>query len=119
MRQVKAIIYLAGRDGTVVISAVGGHPMSLYLVSCEFSSESEGYSKSKEQLEVLGAVQILSHTWLVKHHQGKAKKLTDFLHPYLDNGDRLLVQEVTKEAIGRNLLIGDSALRDLLGSARG
>ena len=93
--------------------------MSLYLVSCEFSSGSKGYPGFKEQLEVLGAVQILSHTWLVKHHQGKAKKLADFLHPFLENGDRWLVQEVTKEAIGTNLLIDDSKLLDLLGSATG
>jgi hypothetical protein len=31
----------------------------------------------------------------------------------------LLVQEVAKEAIGTNLLIDDSAFRDLLGSATG
>ena len=93
--------------------------MSLYLVSCEFSSGNEEYPKFKEQLEVLGAVKILSHTWLVKHHQGKAKKLADFLHPFLENGDRWLVQEVTKEAIGTNLLIDDSKLLDLLGSATG
>jgi hypothetical protein len=68
--------------------------MSLYLVSCEFSSGSEGYEKFNEQLGVLRAVQILNRTWLVKHTQGKAKKLRDFLNPYLDNGDRLLVQEV-------------------------
>jgi hypothetical protein len=92
--------------------------MSLYLVSCEFSSGSEGYPEFKEQLEVLGAVQILSRTWLVKHHQGKAKKLADFLHPFLENGDRLLVQEATKEAIGINLLVADSKLLDLLGIAR-
>ena len=92
--------------------------MSLYLVSCEFSSGSKGYPGFKEQLEVLGAVQILSHTWVVKHHQGKARKLTDFLHPYLENRDRLLVQEVTREAIGINLLIDDSRLIDLLGIAR-
>ena len=93
--------------------------MSLYLVSCEFSSGSEGCQKFDEQLVTLSAVQILSCAWLVKYNQGKAKKLRDFLSPYLDTGDRLLVQEVTKEVIGTNLLIGDSALHDLLGSARG
>jgi len=93
--------------------------MSLYLVSCEFSSGSEGHEKFNEQLDGLRAVQTLSCAWFVKGHQGKAKKLTDFLHPYLNKGDHLLVQEVTKEAIGINLLIDDSAFRDLLGSATG
>ena len=83
MRQVRAIFCLEDRDGMVVISAVGGHPMSLYLVSCELSSGSEGYKKFHEQLDALRAVQILSHAWLVKHNHGKAKKLTDFLHPYV------------------------------------
>ena len=93
--------------------------MSLYLVSCEFSSGSEGHEKFNEQLDGLKAVQTLSCAWFVKAHQGKAKKLTDFLHPYLDNADHLLVQEVTKEAMGTNLLIDGSKLLDLLGSATG
>jgi len=42
--------------------------MSLYLVSCELSSGSEGYQKFQEQLDALRAVQILSHAWLVKHN---------------------------------------------------
>jgi hypothetical protein len=40
------------------ISAVGGHPMSLYLVSCEFSSGSEGHEKFNEQLDGLSPVII-------------------------------------------------------------
>ena len=100
-------------------SSSGGHLMSLYLVSCEFSSGSEGYEKFNEQLGVLRAVQILNRRWLVRHNQGKAKKLRDFLNPYLDNGDRLLVQEVTTQAMGMNLLVDDSKLLDLLKFAKG
>jgi len=40
------------------ISAVGGHPMSLYLVSCEFSSGSEGHEKFNEELDGLSPVII-------------------------------------------------------------
>lgn len=94
--------------------------MSLYLVSCERYAESKQYQGFREELSRLKAVKVLRDSWLVRRDIGRAHELTGLLHQHLvEPNDRLLVHEVTRDSVGKDLLVGDSRFRSLLESARG
>jgi hypothetical protein len=93
--------------------------MALYLVSYDIAKEdSDEYKPLWEKLEELGATKILFSEWLVKGKTGQASDLYSELAPLLMKKDRLLVQEVTKDAQFDRLLIKDSEFEKLLKSAR-
>jgi hypothetical protein len=94
--------------------------MSLYLVICERYAESKEYQGFKGELRKLKAVKVLRESWLVRQNTGRAQELTALLHQHLVlPNDRLLIQEVTRDSVGKDLLISDGRLRGLLKSARG
>lgn len=70
-------------------------------------------------LEEIGAVKILYSEWVVIGDAGEASAIYDDIGPLTSADDRLLVQEVTKDAKWDKLLIDDEEFQELLRSARG
>lgn len=66
------------------------------------------------KLEELEAVKILYSEWLIADEIGQAVTIYDAIAPCIREKDRLLVQEVMKDAAWDRLLISDEAFRKLL-----
>lgn len=94
--------------------------MALYLISYDISEkDADEYQDLWALLEKLGAVKILYSEWVVIDDVGKATAIYDKIAPKTRASDRLLVQEVTKDAQWDKLLISDEKFRALLVHARG
>jgi hypothetical protein len=94
--------------------------MPLYLISYDIASyDRKEYLKLWEKLEELGAIKILYSEWVLVEGIGKATHIYEEIAPCVVLSDRLLVQELTKDASWDKLLISDENFRKLLSHARG
>jgi hypothetical protein len=94
--------------------------MALYLVSYDISEKDAfEYRPLWGLLKSMGAVKILYSEWVVKGAVGDASAIYARIAPLTQLKDRLLVQELTKDAQWDKLLITDDAFRQLLTHARG
>jgi hypothetical protein len=93
--------------------------MALYLISYDISKEdSNEYDALWAKLRTMGATKILYSEWVVTGNVGAARQIYDQLAPLTKQPDRLLVQELTSDAVWDQLLISDDAFRALLRYAR-
>lgn len=94
--------------------------MALYLISYDISEKDAfEYQKLWDQLKRMGATRILYSEWVITGDVGKATSIYSTLAPLTQLKDRLLVQELTKDAQWDKLLISDDAFRQFLAYARG
>jgi hypothetical protein len=94
--------------------------MALYLISYDIKSyDKDEYPNLWAKLEQIGAVKILFSEWVVIDDVGKANDIYSSIAPCVVASDRLLIQELTKDAQWDKLLISDEAFRKLLAHARG
>lgn len=94
--------------------------MALYLISYDISEKDAfEYGKLWARLKAIGAVRILYSEWVVTEDVGRAGSIYGDIAPLTQRKDRLLVQELTKDAQWDKLLISDDAFRQLLTYARG
>jgi hypothetical protein len=93
--------------------------MALYLISYDIKSyDKKEYPALYAKLEELGAVKILFSEWVLAADIGQASEIYAEIAPCIKLPDRLLVQELTKDAQWDKLLISDEAFRKLLTYAR-
>lgn len=89
--------------------------MALYQISYDIAEEdSSEYEPLWSLLRQLGALRILYSQWIVAGGDGQSDIFYNQLRPLVQASDRLLVQEVTKEAHWDQLLIPDDLFRQLL-----
>jgi hypothetical protein len=94
--------------------------MALYLISYDISSKDEfEYQPLWDHLKEIGAKRILYSEWVVVAPTGKAQAIYGNIAPLTNGPDRLLIQEILKDAAWDKLLISDEEFRRLLVSARG
>lgn len=94
--------------------------MALYLVSYDIAEKDEfEYKDLWNKLRQIGAVKILYSEWMVIAGTGYAADLYGELAPLTQEKDRLLVQEVTKDARFDKLMISDEKFTEILKRARG
>jgi hypothetical protein len=93
--------------------------MSLYLISYDITeSDDWEYSLLWERLKEMSATKILDSAWMVADRLGQAEQVYGSIAPLTQTKDRLLVHELTRDALWDELLIGDAALTELLKHAR-
>jgi len=95
--------------------------MALYLISYDIDEkDKKEYEPLWALLREMGAVKILYSEWLVPGGMGSAKTIYDKIMSILKMDDRLLVQEVLREAAWDKLLISDADFKKLvIDNARG
>jgi hypothetical protein len=94
--------------------------MPLYLISYDINEKDAfEYEGLWARLRELGAVKILYSEWVITDDVGKAGAIYREIAPKTQKKDRLLVQEITKDAIWDKLLIADDVFQTLIASARG
>lgn len=94
--------------------------MALYLISYDIGDKDKfEYEPLWAKLRSLGATKILYSEWVVAAPEGSSGSIYGKLIPIISMSDRLLVQEITKDANWDQLLISDDDFRRLLQQARG
>lgn len=94
--------------------------MALYLISYDIlKKDAFEYGPLWEHLEEIGAVKILYSEWILVRDEGEASAVYGDIAPLTSMDDRLIVQELTKDAVWDKLLISDEEFQQLLKSARG
>jgi hypothetical protein len=94
--------------------------MALYLISYDIAEKDKAeYGPLWAHLEEIGAVKILFSEWVVVADVGHAHSLYADIAPLVRIPDRLLIQEILKDAAWDKLLISDADFNTLLRSARG
>jgi hypothetical protein len=94
--------------------------MALYLISYDIAAKDTfEYQPLWDKLRQLGATRILYSEWVVVAEVKQAASIYDQIAPLTSQSDRLLVQELTKDATWDKLLITDDKFKELLLSARG
>ena len=94
--------------------------MALYLISYDINDKDKfEYDGLWGKLEELGAVRILYSEWAIKSDTGMAGDIYQKVAAKVQLKDRLLVQELTSDAIWDKLLIPDDDYKALVNSARG
>ena len=89
--------------------------MALYQISYDIAEpDSSEYGPLWELLRQLGALRILYSQWIIAGGYGQSDIFYNQLRPLVKASDRLLVQEVTKEANWDQLLIPDEMFKHLL-----
>ena len=93
--------------------------MALYLISYDIAEKDEfEYEGLWNALKAIRAIRILYSEWVVVDNQGRAGAIYDSIAPKTQMKDRLLVQEILRDARWDKLLISDSDFQDLLRNAR-
>lgn len=93
--------------------------MALYLISYDVKDKDKfEYPKLYKQLEEMSAVRILDSEWAIVRTIGQAKSIYDKVAQWMKADDRLLVQELTKDAQWDKLLITDQEYEELCKKAR-
>lgn len=92
----------------------------LYMVSYDLMTPGQNYKKLDDRIKAAGGQEVLRSQWLVSS-PGTANAVWAELSRSVDNNDRLLVTELTKDAEWRRgaLMISDDAMRAWLVNARG
>jgi hypothetical protein len=94
--------------------------MALYLISYDIAEKDAfEYEGLWAKLRELGAAKILYSEWIINSDIGAASALYNQIAPKVQAKDRLLVQEVTKDAVWDKVMISDDAFREWLSIARG
>ena len=94
--------------------------MALYLISYDINEKDAfEYDKLWAKLKEMGAARILYSEWVITGDVNAARSIYDKLAPLTQLKDRLLVQELTKDAVWDKLLIQDDTFRKWLAHARG
>jgi hypothetical protein len=94
--------------------------MALYLISYDVAKEdAPEYEALWQHLRTIGAKKILYSEWAVVAGNGQARAIYDRIAPLTRLPDRLLVQELTNEAVWDKLLIPDAEFQAMCRSARG
>ena len=93
--------------------------MALYLISYEIA-EKDGfdYGALWTRLKALGAAKTLHSEWALADNIGRASDIYAEIAPLIQENDRLLVQEVTRDARYDKLLIADDSFEKLRERAR-
>ena len=93
--------------------------MALYLISYDISKEdAPEYDGLWAALRKIGAKKILYSEWVVVAAVGQARAIYNQIAPQTKLPDRLLVQELTNDAVWDKLLISDADFQTLCQSAR-
>jgi hypothetical protein len=86
--------------------------MPLYLVSYDIAEKDAfEYDGLWAKLKELGAVRILYSEWILTADAGQSSSIYDHIAPNIQKKDKLLVQEVTNDAVWDQLMISDDAFR--------
>ena len=94
--------------------------MALYLISYDINEKDAfEYDGLWAKLKSIGATKILYSEWVVVDEVRKANSIYDAVSPVTQLKDRLIVQELTKDASWDKLLISNDEFRKLLQNARG
>lgn len=94
--------------------------MALYLISYDISEKDAfEYQALWDHLAEIGAARILYSEWITSGKEGRSLEIYNGIAPLTQKKDRLLVQEVTKDASWDKLLISDDTFTGLLSAARG
>jgi CRISPR/Cas system-associated endoribonuclease Cas2 len=94
--------------------------MALYLISYDINEKDAfEYERLWAKLKAMGAARILYSEWIIDGETADARSIYDKLAPLTQLKDRLLVQELTKDAVWDKLLIQDDTFRKWLARARG
>jgi hypothetical protein len=94
--------------------------MALYLISYDIAEKDAfEYEGLWDRLKTLGATKILYSEWVLPREVGTSSEIYDEICGLIQGKDRLLVQEITKDAMWDKLLISDDVFKRLLGNARG
>jgi hypothetical protein len=94
--------------------------MALYLISYDIASyDKDEYPELWAKLRELGAVKILYSEWVLTDEDGQATTIYNEIAPCIKLNDKLLVQEMARDAHWDKLKISDDAFQKLLAYARG
>jgi hypothetical protein len=94
--------------------------VALYLISYDINEKDAfEYDGLWAKLKSIGATKILYSEWVVVDEVRKANSIYDAVSPVTQLKDRLIVQELTKDASWDKLLISNDEFRKLLQNARG
>jgi CRISPR/Cas system-associated endoribonuclease Cas2 len=94
--------------------------MALYLISYDISEKDAfEYDNLWARLKELGAQRILYSEWVLEHDVNMASAIYENIAPLTQLKDRLLVQELTKDAAWDKLLVQNDTFQTLLTVARG
>ncbi len=94
--------------------------MALYLISYDINEKDAfEYEGLWQQLRDLGAARILYSEWIINGDAGNARTIYDKVASKTQSKDRLLVQEITNDAVWDKLLISDDTFKTWLAEARG
>lgn len=94
--------------------------MALYLISYDINEKDAfEYQGLWDKLEELGATKVLYSEWIITADAGMAHEIYDAVSVKTQDKDRLLVQEVTKDAAWDRLKITDASFNKFLAKARG
>lgn len=94
--------------------------MALYLVSYDINEKDAfEYEGLWSKLKGLGAIKILYSEWVIVDEAAQAAAIYAAVSIKTQEKDRLIVQELTKDARWDKLLISDDDFGTLLKQARG
>lgn len=94
--------------------------MALFLISYDINEKDAfEYKGLWAKLEELGAIRILYSEWVLIEEENRAGAIYGEIAPAIQDKDRLLIQELTKDAAWDKLLISDTNFKRLLDHARG
>jgi hypothetical protein len=89
--------------------------MALYQISYDIAEQNASeYEPLWKCLRISGALRILYSQWVIEGGDGQSDIFYNQLRPLVRANDRLLVQEVTRDAHWDQLLIPDEMFRQLL-----
>lgn len=89
--------------------------MALFLISYDINEKDAfEYDKLWAKLREIGATKILYSEWVIPGEVGEVSKIYGSLAPLTQEKDRLLVQEIMREAQWDKLMISDNAFINLL-----
>lgn len=93
--------------------------MALYLISYDIKEQNrDEYPELWAELKRIQAAKILYSEWIAIGDVGQASSIYSRLSPMIKDTDRLLVQELLKDAAWDRLLISDDNFRKWLAHAR-
>ena len=91
--------------------------MAVYLISYDLNRRKD-YTRLTNRIKQYKAhAQVLYSQWLIQSDQ-TAKQIGDDLVNYIDNDDAILVSEMIKTTVWRNLMITDETMQKWIGAAR-
>lgn len=94
--------------------------MALYLISYDINEKDAfEYDGLWQTLRQIGAARILYSEWIMAADPGQASNIYSAVAMKVQAKDRLLVQEIARDATWDKLMIDDATFQKLLSQARG